>query len=387
MILLDTSYISPLLYEILVKQDISMFDIQQKQFLDKPHMDEKTIINTFLKKQRIIANSEEAYTALNEFYAEAQLTKNVNLFKNKVAFRKRMDGLHPHFYFREVSINQLSQLQLTDIPYPIILKPSIGYSSVGVYRIENELEFKQIINQLQEEMKNPVSSYTTDVLDRETFILESYIEGQEFAVDAYYNDQGEAVILNLFSRMFANERDMSDRIYYTSKEILQKNLQQVTNYVQALGNELQLTNMPLHVELRINDLHQIMPIEVNPLRFAGIGTTELGFYAYKVNPYEYYFKQQKPDWPQLIEQMDNQIYSFTCAEFESGFSKKEEIVIQHDLLKKQFHHILDYRHIPYEQGSTFAVIFFSSDTLIQNKHILSLDFMWFVEKKAALLHS
>lgn len=70
--------------------------------------------------------------------------------------------------------------------------------------------------------------------------------------------------------------------------------------------------------MRIDRDGQIFPIEVNPLRFAGIGTNELGVYAYGINACEYFFKQQKPDWGNIVNQMNDSIYSFCCAEIDAS---------------------------------------------------------------------
>lgn len=385
MILLDTTYVSPLLTETLINKKIKICDIQQNVILGQQLKGEQGLVDAFKQEELIIMNAEESFNVLNEYYADAHVTKMANLFKNKVAFRKCLAESYPDFFFLEASISELSEVDLQVLPFPIILKPSVGYSSVGVYRIENENEFQQIVSELDEAMKQSSEKYSADVLDSNTFIIESYIEGQEFAVDLYFDIHNEPVILNIFARMFKDDQDMSDRIYYTSKQVLQDYLAPITNYLKQFGKLFDLKKMPLHIEFRMNEKGAIVPIEVNPLRFAGAGTTELGDFAYGVNPYDYFFDQRKPNWPQLIERMDNQIYSFTCAEFDSEIKIDERYIVRHDLLKEQFHHILEYRHIPYDSGTTFAVIFFSSDSLAQNEHILTLDFMAFVEEKTSVL--
>lgn len=384
LILLDSTYISPLLSETLYEKDIVMCDIQQKEILGQNLVEEHDLENVFQSEELIIMNSEEAFQLLNEFHSQANITKVANLFKNKVDFRKCLSKIYPHFFFLEASMRELHHIDTEILPYPVILKPSIGYSSVGVYRIENKHEYQRVLENLVSTMQSGSENYSTDVLDTNSFIIESYIEGQEFAVDLYFDDNNEPVLLNVFSRMFKDEKDMSDRIYYTSKQILADYLAPISAYIARLNTLFDLRKMPLHIELRMQSNGEFIPIEINPLRFAGIGTTELGYVAYGVNPYHHFFEQSKPDWPQLIQAMDDKIYNFTCAEFDHDLKIDSNFVILHDQLKKQFDHILEYRHIPLESGSTFAVIFYSCDSLEQNNHILSLDFMSFVEKKMTI---
>lgn len=385
MILLDTTYVSPLLAETIIKKEIKVCDIHRHEILGGQSNGQQGLVNVFEHEELLIMNAEEAFNILNEYHAESHVTKMANLFKNKIAFRKRLAESYPNFFYLETSISGLSNVDMEALAYPIILKPSVGYSSVGVYRIGNVTEFNSVVNELGKTMQQLSGKYTKDVLDSESFIIESYIEGQEFAVDLYFDKNNEPVVLNVFARMFKDEKDMSDRIYYTSKQVLQNYLASITDYLKQLGNIFELQRMPLHVELRIDERGVIVPIEVNPLRFAGAGTTELGDFAYGVNPYGYFFEQRKPNWSQLIDAMDDKIYSFTCAEFDTDIKIDDRYIVRHDLLKEQFPHILEYRHIPYESGSTFAVIFYSSDSLEQNEHILSLDFMEFVEKKETIL--
>ena len=384
LILLDTAYVSPLLAETLIEKKVKVLDIQQQLILNHKSEDEQNLVKIFQQEDLIIMNSEEAIQILNEYYAESHVTKTANLFKNKFAFRKRLAESYPNFFFLETTSGELGQLDLSSLPYPLIFKPTVGYSSVGVYRVENPQEFQSIIDKMEESMEQSSEDDSKDILGSETFIIESYIEGQEFAIDLFFDEKNDPVVLNLFARMFKDEKDMSDRIYYTSKQVLQNYLAPITEYLQGLGEIFNLRKMPLHVELRMDDEGTIVPIEVNPLRFAGAGTTELGSFAYGVNSYDYFFEQKKPDWAALINAMDNKIYSFTCAEFEGEIKIDDGLVIHHELLQKQFHHILEYRHIPYDQGATFAVIFFSSETLAQNDHILTLDFMEYVEKEENL---
>lgn len=375
-IFLDTNYISPMLQDALMRTEIPMYDIVNKRFINKSQAGTLEL----QEDQLIIMNSENAIKVLTDHYSQLNVTKWSNLFKNKVAFRQYLAASFPNFYFKESTLQELSMMDSNSIPYPIILKPAIGYSSVGVQKIKDAQQFTEAVEQLVEN-NGLSSSYSQDILNFQTFILETYIEGQELAVDAYFNAEGKPVILNLFARMFRDAEDMSDRIYYTSKQVIMRYLSVVEKYLTELGASLEMRNYPFHIELRIDDKGVLIPIEVNPLRFAGIGTTELGTYAYDINPYEYVFNQWEPDWSQKIAKMDDRIYSFTCAEFDSQLTFEDIDCIHHEELKQQFEHLLEYRVLPQDSGTTFAVIFFASDSFSQNEHILSLDFMSFITTK------
>ena len=368
MIFLNTKYVSPLLQEALVNNEVAIFDLQQQSIIrpsDKPMVG--------------ILNAEVAFSAYKAHYPHTQATQLAELFKNKIAFRKHLATHHSGFFFKELTFKELHTIDASVLSYPLIIKPAVGYSSVGVYRIDDAKNFLQTLNKLEQTM---LAATDKDTLHNQYYLLESYISGQEFAVDMYYNDALEPVILNIFTRMFKDAHDMSDRIYYTSKEIMAQYLAPITNYLKELQAVFQIQEpMPLHIELRIDETGHIMPIEVNPLRFAGEGTTELGYFAYNVNPYDYFFQNKKPNWPALLEQMDEQIYCFTCAAFETMPAEDELYDINHEQLKTHFSNILEYRHLPKEASSTFAVIFYSCDSLDMLQPILTLDFDTFKMSK------
>lgn len=63
-------------------------------------------------------------------------------------------------------------------------------------------------------------NYPQKVIDNSTYILEEFIHGEEYAIDAYYDENGKVVILNIMKHDFSSTSDVSDRLYYTSKEII-----------------------------------------------------------------------------------------------------------------------------------------------------------------------
>ena len=48
--------------------------------------------------------------------------------------------------------------------------------------------------------------------------------GEEFAVDAYFNNLGNPVVLNIFQLHFNSENDVKDILYSTNKLIYDKYL-------------------------------------------------------------------------------------------------------------------------------------------------------------------
>jgi len=383
MIILDKPYVSPLLAQTLKELNIPVF---QSGTVQIPYKEELRFINDYELFQtltddspRILCNSEYGLRILEKDFLP--LSSQVSAFKNKLMFRKEMKQFYPHFYFREMDAKELESANLDDIPFPIIIKPIVGYASMGVFKIENAEEWKSFIHMIKNSVQTSTSVFPSSVINSTSFLLEEWIEGEEFAIDAYFTSQGEPVILSIFKRLFKNNRDTADGIYYTSKSVIQEVKESVETFLQVVGTKYSLKSFPLHFEIRLKKDGAIVPIEINPLRFAGIGTTELGYYAFNINPYEYFFLEKKPDWDKILSTPSDEIFSFYCAELPNDITYSDVQSINHEGLKSQFLNILDYRVTFCEHDITFAVVFYKSDSFHENQKIIQLDMNEFIETK------
>ncbi|WP_287273102.1 MULTISPECIES: ATP-grasp domain-containing protein [unclassified Okeania] len=150
------------------------------------------------------------------------------------------------------------------------------------------------IDLITEEIAQTKNLYPESVLNTNSLIIEEYIDGEEFAVDAYYNSIGKPVILGIFKHIFSSDNSVSQRVYCLFKEIIESNLEELTNFLEKIGDFARVKNFPVHIELRRNSNGILLPIEVNPIRFGGWCTTaDLSFLAYGFNPYLYFYYQKK----------------------------------------------------------------------------------------------
>jgi len=329
----------------------------------------------------LLSNTENALQLLMNHLPFHEVVERNTRFKNKVEFRKRMAKLYPDFTYSEYTFAELMQLSPDDLPYPVVVKPAVGYSSIGVHRVANAKEWRTARLALQRDMMQVRDLFKESVLDSSRFIVEEWIEGEEYAVDAYFDAEGQPVVLSLFKRMFANASDMSDRIYFTSKQVMLEALQPLQEFLTKLGKLEKLRLYPLHMEVRISPSGALLPIEVNPLRFAGIGTCDLSFHAYGHNPYQQFFSQTKPDWESVLASMDDAIYSFFCAELPVETNTLRISRIEEDAFRSQFGEILEYRSMAQYDPTTFAVVFYRSQNIEENKRLLHLDLAQFIRLK------
>ncbi|KIL49095.1 ATP-grasp domain-containing protein [Jeotgalibacillus campisalis] len=366
MLILDRQIVSPILIETAIDHSVPIYYSSDIREL------------VLSSNEKILTNSESCLSILEAQYPEHAHTLTSKLMKNKAAFREFASAVNPDYYFALLTMEELLAEDKKNIPFPVVIKPNKGYSSVGVYIVHQESEWDQAVKGLYTDLLLSKSMYSNTVLDGEEIIVEQWIDGDEYAVDCYINHDGKPVILNILKRMFADEHDTSDRIYYTSANIMLNMKEAITDYLIELTKQMNIKNYPFHLEVR-DSRKGIVPIELNPLRFAGAGTTDVSYHAFGINGAEHYFQDMEPQWPQILDEKDDSVYGFFCAELPSSVSKSLIHTIHHEKLKNEFKHILEYREINASVDRTFAVIFFKSMEMSDIHHLLNLDLTQYIQ--------
>ena len=304
------------------------------------------------------STSENSIGWIAQNLAFSELPKRIDQFKNKARFRQLTQSMFPNLFFKEVALEDLETLQINGLPMPFIIKPNVGFFSMGVHKVTTIEEWQQTISAIHAEIELARGLYPDEVLGTGSFIIEQCIEGDEFAVDAYFNSTGEPVILNILHHTFSSDDDVSDRVYTTSKEIIENNLVEFTEFVGKIGQLTHTKNFPVHIELRRDSQGSILPIEVNPMRFGGwCSTPDLAFAAYGINPYLYYFTQQKPNWPALISSKEGKLFSVVVLDNSTGKKADEIVSFDFEKLLACFEKPLELRKIDYKKYPVFAFVF------------------------------
>jgi len=333
---------------------------------------------------RVYMNSENAIGWISGNLPFSSLPEKIDLFKNKLKFRNLIKPLFPDFYYKAVSLDKLESVRLEELPLPFIIKPAVGFMSMGVYMVSSRDEWAGTVSSIKREISELENLYPDSVLDTGSFIIEECIEGEEFAVDAYFNSEGDAVILNVLKHVFASAADVSDRVYISSKEIIEANLPGFTDFTQRIGDLAGVKSFPVHIELRKDRDGKLQPIEVNPMRFGGWCTTaDLAYRAYGFNPYLYYFEQKKPDWSQLLRGKEGKLYSIVVLDNSTGVSTGDILSFNYDGLLKKFRKPLELRKIDFREYPVFGFLFTETheDDFAELKDILESDLSEYIVLK------
>lgn len=373
MIILEQPYVSDFLIDTIKKNNFKVLDNEiARERLSREFLTDGK------NAQLIYTNSENSIGWTKKNYKDAPINKMIELSKDKAAFRSCLKEIYPDYYFQKVTLDELNKINAHELKFPLILKPNTGFLSFGVYTIKNETQWQNVVSNIKNDIKKFENVFPECVVDTTSFIIEEMIEGREFALDAYFNNNGEAVILNIFEHPFFDEDDVSDRVYFSSKEILVNYLDKFKSLLDKIGAAGNYKNFPFHLELRANE-EKIIPIELNPMRFCGWCITDIAYFSWGINVYEYFLNQKAPNWDEIIKNAPDDIFYFTIGDIPSNIKKEEIKEIDYDNYLKLISNPLEIRKIDYKTKPVFAIVFARTNNLDEIKNILKQDMSQFIK--------
>lgn len=355
LVLVDKPYVSDFLKETIRKNAYPLIDTGKTPESSAAGKDGQPPKFSWTQ---IYTTSENSIGWIVDNMSKTDLPEKIDLFKDKIRFRELIASIYPDFYFRRVPLQELESMDLTDIPMPFIIKPAKGFFSMGVHKVATPSDWPRVREAIQAEILHQKDLYPKEVFDTDSFIIEQCIDGEEFAFDAYFDREGKAVLLNIYKHIFSSDEDVSDRVYLSSKTIIEENLDRFTSFLQEVGTLAGVKNFPVHVEIRCDQFGSLLPIEVNPMRFGGWCTTaDMTWFSYGFNPYEYYFSQKRPDWPQILEGREGKLYSIIILDNSTGIDGGDIAAFDYELLLERFEKPLELRKIDYLEYPVFGFLF------------------------------
>ncbi|PQJ81373.1 ATP-grasp domain-containing protein [Polaribacter glomeratus] len=374
MFLIDKPFVSDFLIDTIRNNNYKIIATKAAKELIKDDslawIEEQEAISLLKKDLQITiySNSENALAWIAQNFGESELSDQLKILKNKVAFRELIKELFPGFYFKQVHIDEIQMLSDNEIRFPFVIKPAIGFFSIGVYIVENENDWIKAKSELQPEKLTSI--FPKNVLNTNNFIIEEFIRGEEYAIDYYYDNNGNAILLNVLHHIFSSGKDTSDRVYSTSKEIIVKYKVELESFLSTIGKKLNLKNFPAHAEVRIDENGKILPIEINPLRFGGFCTTAdllgvtLGF-----NEYKCFYENKKPDWDIIFKGKENKVFSVIILDNNSGIIPSDILTFNYSELAKDFENPILIRKLDINKYPVFGFVF--TETSSTNKKELN----------------
>lgn len=366
MIILDEPYVSEEMKDYLeesgipvLKNAVALRESAGRRFR---LLDDGAFLKRLEAGERLYTVSENALAWLHRNARDRlflrPLLERANVMKNKAAFRRLMQPMYPEFFFREVTLRDLAGLDVETLPLPLVLKPSVGFFSVGVYTIRTAEDWRRALADIAQRASSWTRDYPSEVVGASTFLLESCIPGDEYALDAYFDADGQAVIVNLMKHDFASDADVGDRLYFTSPAIIREHLAPCTAFLNRLNQAVGAVDFPVHIELRL-DGGTLVPIECNPLRFAGWCCTDLTYFAFGFRTFALYLENRRPDWERLLAGSEDTTRSVIILNKPSHCPEVSSFA--YDALCARFHKVLSLRKLDWRTHPVFGFLFTETD--------------------------
>lgn len=185
------------------------------------------------------------------------------------ALMRDLFALHsvPQPKYQLLPIGQNAKAVATQIGYPCVIKPTSRSGSQGVIRVNSPDEVQPIVERIRE----------IPGLSNETLIVETFVEGEEVAVEGLVID-GQVSILAVFDKPIPLDGPFFEETIYTTPTRhpikTQKEIERVCiEAVKALG----LTNGPIHAELRVSHDGAVVIIEIASRSIGGLCSRALKF--------------------------------------------------------------------------------------------------------------
>ena len=84
-----------------------------------------------------------------------------------------------------------------------MLKPSVGFCSMGVHAVHDRDDWQRALSDIAQNASAWHDLYPESVVGTGSFMLEGYLEGTEYALDAYFDETGAAHVLDVLRHDFA----------------------------------------------------------------------------------------------------------------------------------------------------------------------------------------
>jgi CTP:molybdopterin cytidylyltransferase MocA len=326
----------------------------------------------FAKEVKVCITSEYSLSAITG-RLDPDRENAVKVLKDKFRFRELLREIFPDYSFRIVETADISTLV---VDRKSVIKPRRGIFGTAVRIVGPETNFNILAAELSEEIRKNAAIYPDSVLSGGEFILEEFVGGEEYAVDMFYDSSGNPCIVNIMHHPLPANDAYLHMIYNSSKAAFDAIYHHAKDFFRKLNTSLQVTNFAMHAELRHNN-GTIFPVEINSMRFGGMGLCNLVWFSHDINPFLCFLHDREPDWDSLWKGKEKQVYSFFIAYNGIG-SPTDHSRPDRNKLKKQFTKVI--REVPFDHKKQLAFgVYFLEETKENIEALLKIEFDDFFE--------
>jgi hypothetical protein len=307
----------------------------------------------FGKTDKVCLTTESILDDVLQRLDDEERKSAVLRLKDKFAFRELLKSIYPDFYFKQCKLEELPN-EIPNHQAKYVIKPVKGCFGSGVRVIDGNVNMQELIVEIKTELARNSAVLSSDVLTPNEFLIESYIEGEEYAVDMFYDSHGKPIMTNIYHHPMPQNPAYLHMLYYSSRETFEKIYKPAKEFFIKLNQALQVTNLPIHSEFRWRN-GQLIPIELNSFRFGGMGLSNLGYHALGVNAYRCYIEDREPAWKSVWKDKDN-IFGFFIA-YNGANVDVTKTRPDWERLRKQFSHMILEVPFDYQKQLAFGILY------------------------------
>ena len=335
-------------------QLVKDIDIQAKGFM-------------FDVEDKVCITSEASLEIVKEKLSDKSKKNAIDCLKDKHKFREILSVIYPNYQYKKIKFDDIKTLKINK---KTVLKPIKGCFGTAVKIIDENSNLKLISQEIKEEVDKNSGVLSESVLSHDDFLLEDYIMGEEYAVDMFFDEKGEPHIVNIYHHPMPKIDAYLHMIYYTSKDVFDRIYDSAMDFFRKLNNILNVKNFVLHGEFKFNE--ELFPIEINAMRYGGMGLGNMIYYSVGVNPYECFKNGESPDWDAIWKKHKNDNFAFFIAYNGThvNFLTQEPDI---DKLKRDFTEILCEQTFDYKTQLVFGIFCIKENTANLQK-LLTIDF-------------
>ncbi len=304
----------------------------------------------FSDNDKVCISSEASLDSLMNRIDDERKTNAILKLKDKFLFREILCDIYPNYTFRRLDIKDIKDLVIIE---KSVIKPVKGCFGTAVRVVEPNTDFIKLSAELETEIQKNGTVLSDTVLSKTDFLIEQFIDGEEYAVDMFYNEVGEPCIVNIYHHPMPHNLAYLHVIYYSSKTVFDKIYVKAKYFFTELNKILKIKNFAMHSEFKLND-EGLFPIEINSMRFGGMGLGNMVFHALGVNPYQYFYDNIEPNWNDVWQNKTTDNFAYFIAYNSLNKSTKDH---KPDIqkLKTQFTKILLDVELDYQNQLAFGL--------------------------------
>jgi len=214
--------------------------------------------------------------------------------------------------------------------------------------------------------------FSDQVVAKDRLIVEEFIDGDEYAVDMFYNEDGQPIITNICFHPLPKKLEYLHVVYYTNYEIFYKLYNNLIQFFTELNKTINACDIPIHGEFKLHK-GKLTPVELNPLRFGSDGFADLSYHAFGANPFLCFANNCSPDWEKVWKGREDKVYAFYLGYNGSDLDTSK---YRPDFFnfRRLFSNVLADTAMNYQNTLAFSVMYIEENSLDRINELLEVEF-------------